>query len=99
MKAYDEQRFHQQMRSAITSLRTVLERTKNPELASEVPHEYEDKYLATEFLTNTAMVAVVQSLNTIGLTTDALRSLVTLNKCNPASLRFVSKEVCMCRKV
>ena len=94
MRPYDEQRFLQQMRSAMATLRNVLERTKNPELASEVPHEYEDKYLAAEFLTNTAIVAVVNGLASIGMTSDATTKLIALNKGSPVSLRFASQETC-----
>ena len=55
MQSYQEQRFQQQVQAALKQVATVLENNRNPRVAADVPHKYDDKYLLGEFLTNIAL--------------------------------------------
>eukprot|EP00121_Abeoforma_whisleri_P001291 Awhi_evm1s1146 len=42
---------------AVQSLKKILERERNPRIASEVPHTYEDKYILANWATSSAAQA------------------------------------------
>jgi len=44
---------------------------RGPSSDGDVPHQYEDKYAAAEFLTNTTLAAVFNVLATVGLPSPA----------------------------
>ena len=65
-------------------------------LAEDVPHSYEDKFGLAEFISQSAIAAVVQCMHEIGIGKDllcALRERV-LKDGQPVSLRFSSTERC-----
>jgi hypothetical protein len=41
-------------------VRKILDQTKHPEVASEVHHTYQDKFLLVEFLANASIASQVQ---------------------------------------
>ena len=53
----DESGFRRRVDKALESARRVLDTTREPVLAADVPHEYADKYLLAEFVTNTCLAA------------------------------------------
>eukprot|EP00667_Euglena_gracilis_P011815 EG_transcript_12089 len=83
------------MEQALTCLRTVLEKAKNPQLLHDVPHQYEDKFATAEFLTNTALAAVCNALAPVGLGLEALHRLRGWSKGRTVTLRFTSHETCV----
>eukprot|EP00667_Euglena_gracilis_P001285 EG_transcript_1286 len=93
--AYSQYQFEQQMEQALTCLRTVLEKAKNPQLLHDVPHQYEDKYAAAEFLTNTALAAVCNALAPVGLGLETLQRLRGWSKGRSVTLRLASHETCV----
>eukprot|EP00668_Euglena_longa_P009750 GGOE01011786.1.p1 GENE.GGOE01011786.1~~GGOE01011786.1.p1 ORF type:complete len:962 (-),score=350.48 GGOE01011786.1:536-3421(-) len=92
---YNQWQFEQQMEQALTCLRTVLEKAKNPQLLHDVPHQYEDKYAAAEFLTNTALAAALNALAPVGLGLEALQQLRSWSKGRSVTLRLASHETCV----
>eukprot|EP00668_Euglena_longa_P009751 GGOE01011787.1.p1 GENE.GGOE01011787.1~~GGOE01011787.1.p1 ORF type:complete len:958 (-),score=372.79 GGOE01011787.1:642-3515(-) len=92
---YNQWQFEQQMEQALTCLRTVLEKAKNPQLLHDVPHQYEDKYAAAEFLTNTALAAALNALAPVGLGLEALQQLRGWSKGRSVTLRLASHETCV----
>jgi hypothetical protein len=48
---------------------------QNPIYAADVPHQYEDKYLLSEFLCNTALAAQLNCLEQLGVDAKKLKQL------------------------
>ncbi len=88
MKRFDESQFRAQVDKALEKVRTILDNTRNPQLPSDVPHLYEDKYLLAEFLTNITITAQLTTLETMGLTEAQLNQLKEWSKTRSVSLRF-----------
>jgi hypothetical protein len=100
-KAYAEARlcaqkhmFQESVNKAIASVRQVLDNTKHPQLCENVSHQYEDKYLLSEFLTNTALSSMFTCLSKLGVTTEQLAQLAEWTKTRSVSLSFQSETKC-----
>jgi hypothetical protein len=48
-------------------VQSVLDHTRQPQLAENVDHTYDDKYALIEFLTNTSIAAQMNALERLGL--------------------------------
>jgi hypothetical protein len=48
-------------------VQSVLDHTRQPQLAEDVDHTYDDKYALIEFLTNTSIAAQMNALERLGL--------------------------------
>lgn len=94
LKGYNEFEFRRTLDRALEKVKTVLENTKFPQHAANVPHTYNDKYLLAEFLTNTFIAATLNVLETIGLNVEGVRKLVEWSKAQgrSVSLRFSMEE-------
>ena len=84
---------------ALAHVRRVLDAEKHPQgawLANKAPHEWEDKYLLAEWLTNTLFASITGSLSRIGdwkgPADVTLADWVRLDTERPMSLRFVAEE-------
>lgn len=53
MSGFNEFAFRANVDTALVKIKTILDNTRNPQLPAEVAHEYTDKYLLAEFITNT----------------------------------------------
>lgn len=96
MNDLQEERFRRQVDSALSSVRTILENARSPQLAAEVPHTYSDKYALAELLTNTTLAAVLNALEAIGVTRKSLKKLIKwTQKGKTITLRFNSEEACV----
>uniref|UniRef100_A0A7S4HH76 Uncharacterized protein n=1 Tax=Vannella robusta TaxID=1487602 RepID=A0A7S4HH76_9EUKA len=94
VQQFNEARFKQQVSAALTSIRTVLDNTRNPAVASEVPHSYTDKYLLAEFLANSSLAAQLNCLECLGVTPEILKKLKEWSTPRSVSLRFTATEKC-----
>jgi hypothetical protein len=83
--------------STLARIRKVLDSEKQPLLApaSEVPHEYTDKYLLTELLGNIAISSTILTLESLGLTQDSQRSLLGWAVDREVSLKFTFDPSCI----
>jgi hypothetical protein len=50
MHCYSEYNFREQVGKALEAIRKVLHVNRHPQYASDVTHQYEDKYMLVEFL-------------------------------------------------
>lgn len=89
---YYEAQFKQQLEDALQVVETVLENTRNPQLPADVSHQYDDKYLLAEYLTNTALAAQLQCLAYFGVTD--LNTLKEWAKEKQVTLRLRAEERC-----
>jgi hypothetical protein len=53
-------------------VKRILDTTRNPTYPADVQHEYRDKFLLAEFVTETALASVLHSLQKLGLSDTAL---------------------------
>jgi hypothetical protein len=73
--AFHADQFRRDVDNAMQSVQQILEMNRMPCLAHEMDHTYDDKYTLSEFMTNTAMSALMTVLERMGLTKDALTTL------------------------
>ncbi len=73
MDTFNEHRFQTQVDAALSSIRTVLDNTRQPRLAADVPHAYQDKYLLAEYLARAAIASELYLLEQLGVKPDLLK--------------------------
>jgi len=94
MRGYDPFRFQQQVDSALQAVKRILDNERAPTFPKDVPHQYDDKYLVAETMTNTAMAAHLNCLELLGLKMDKIAKLVEWAKSRSVTLRFKAEEKC-----
>jgi len=82
------------MQQALERVRAVLEAERAPRLAHDVHHQYSDKYILAECITNTAAASQANCLSTFGASADQLRQLAVWAEKSVVVLRFDMKETC-----
>lgn len=93
-ETYDEARMQSQFGAALATVKQILNTTRHPEFAVDVPHTYQDKYLLAEFLTNTAIVAELNALESMGLKGKTVRLQNWVSKGQAASVGFRARQKC-----
>lgn len=94
MDSYQEHELRSRVDAALRQIRTVLDNTRNPQYPADVPHQYDDKYLLAESLTRLSVAAVLQSLESIGLSPQKLAQLREWARTRSVTLRLVAQEDC-----
>ena len=69
---FNEHQFHRQVDLALRSVRKILSTNRHPVHASDVHHQYTDKYALAEFLTNVGIASQCNVLDRFGLTNQQL---------------------------
>jgi len=88
---FDEQHFKGNVDSAVKSVERILNIHRNPRLAEDVDHEYENKYDLANLLSNTWLIAQMNCLERMGLTAEILRG---IDKSQSTTLRFQATTFC-----
>ena len=91
---FDEYEFRRRVDTALQQVRTVLDNTRTPVLPEDCPHEYTDKYLLAEFLTNTCLAAELNCLELLGLDAAKLKQLRAWAADRSVTLRLSLSETC-----
>jgi hypothetical protein len=94
MQSFNEYRFRQQVDSALTKIRTILDNTRAPQYPADVQHRYDDKYGLAEFLTNTAIAAQLNCLDALGVNEKHLKQMKEWSQNLSVTLRLKSEEKC-----
>ncbi|CAE6956666.1 TRPT1 [Symbiodinium natans] len=94
MEAYAEGRVQQRIEAALERVRVILDATKDPQAAGDVHHQYEDKYLLVEGVTNAAVASQLNSFCALGLTIQQVQTLQEWAKDKAVSFQFISEETC-----
>lgn len=92
--SFDDYRFRSQVDSALTKVKTVLDNTRSPTYAADVPHKYDDKYGLAEYLTNSAVAADLTVLELLGLSKDGLDQLAKWAQKRSVTLRLKAETRC-----
>lgn len=75
-------------------MKTILDNTRQPNYPSEIQHSYEDKYFLAEFLTNTTISALLNSLEWIGVSNKPFKEMKEWSKTKNITLRLAAEEEC-----
>ncbi len=94
MQSYNEAELRKRVDAALRTIRTVLDNTKNPRYATDVPHRYEDKYLLAESAASVSIAALVQCLEVVGMSAEQLVQLREWAKTRSVTIRLAAKEEC-----
>ena len=93
--SYDEWNFKKKLDVSLREVKKILDTSRHPELAGDVHHSYKDKYCLSEYLTNTAMAALMNVLSSLGINDEKLSVLVDWAKNGHSVwLEFEGKETC-----
>ena len=94
MEAFAEGRVEQRLQAALERVRVILDATKDPQAAGDVHHQYEDKYLLVEGVTNAAVASQLNSFSALGLTMQHVQKLQEWSKDKVVSFQFNAEEAC-----
>ena len=94
MEEFDEYRFQTKLDAALQRIRTVLDTSRQPQLAADVPHEYADKYELAEFLTNAALASQLTIFEVMGLGEKDVLKLKEWSESRSVTVRFSAEERC-----
>jgi len=90
----DDTQIRQQIAKALQSVERILANNRVPQIASDVSHTYDDKFLLAEFLTNTSIAAQLNALEALGLNSKALQTMLEWVQSRSVTIRLVANEQC-----
>eukprot|EP00026_Physarum_polycephalum_P001947 Phypoly_transcript_01950.p1 GENE.Phypoly_transcript_01950~~Phypoly_transcript_01950.p1 ORF type:complete len:961 (+),score=229.34 Phypoly_transcript_01950:117-2999(+) len=93
-ETFNEYAFKSRVDKALEKVRTILDNTRNPQYPSEVHHEYDDKYILSEFLANSTIATFINSLDSVGLNGKAWEQVKEWSKTRNVTLRLRAEEGC-----
>jgi hypothetical protein len=91
MNSFSEYTFRAQVDDALDTVRKILDTTKHPARAADVPHVYDDKYGLVEQASKAALVATANAMEVFGASgaaLDGMRNWVKANKVRKERLFF-----------
>ena len=88
MNSFQDYQFRAAVDEALTTVRKILETTKHPARAADVPHVYDDKYGLVEAASKAALVATANALEVFGASGAALDGMRNWVKANKVSSFF-----------
>ncbi|KAJ3085968.1 hypothetical protein HK100_008850, partial [Physocladia obscura] len=91
---FHEVAFHQRLDDTASTVRRILHATRNPVAPADTPHSYTNKYELVEFVSVSALAAVLNVLETLGLTQEKMKQIVKWAAFRSVMLRFISTETC-----
>jgi hypothetical protein len=91
---FDEHSFRTRVDAALAKVKTILDNTRTPQWAADVPHEYEDKYLLAELLINSAIAAQLVVLDQLGLNDKHYTQVQEWAKNRSVTIRLKAEEHC-----
>src|SRR3989338_2645124 len=95
METFSEAEFQRKISKGLERVKMILETTRNPKYAGDVPHQYEDKYGLAEVLTNAALGAQLNCLEFLGLSKESVSVLQKWAKKRSVTLRFKAEQRCV----
>jgi len=97
---FDEYSFREYVNKALISARKVLDVNRNPEVAEDQDHSYDDKFAFAEFLSNTFIAAQMNLLENIGMNQDKIEKIYSMVHDDKRSvmIRFQAEDSCKFEK-
>lgn len=93
-QSFNEAAFKQKVANALNQVRTIVKNDRSPQIAEDVGHRYEDKYLLAEYLTNTSLASLLNCFESLGLTSKKLDKLAEWGSSRSVTLRLKAEETC-----
>lgn len=94
MDEFSESVFRSKVDASIQRVKTILDNERHPDYASEVPHQYVDKFLLAELLTNAALAAELNCLEALGIDSKKLKTFLSWSKSRSVTLRLKAEQRC-----
>eukprot|EP01128_Nolandella_sp_AFSM9_P006116 TRINITY_DN3077_c0_g1_i1.p1 TRINITY_DN3077_c0_g1~~TRINITY_DN3077_c0_g1_i1.p1 ORF type:complete len:991 (+),score=265.41 TRINITY_DN3077_c0_g1_i1:35-2974(+) len=94
MQSFNEGAFRSKVSKAVAQVRTILDNSRSPQIAEDVSHAYDDKYLLADYLTNTTIASQLNALEFLGLNTQTLSTLRGWAQNRSVTLRLKAEETC-----
>ena len=92
---YIDIEFERKIEVALEKVKEILDSSKHPNLANNVPHYYDDKFFLAEFLTNIATASIVTVLSSIGMKSQDMETMFGWSRNSQSvSIRFEAVEQC-----
>eukprot|EP00980_Cylindrotheca_fusiformis_P002486 scaffold584_cov132-Cylindrotheca_fusiformis.AAC.39 len=88
---FNEEVFRSDVAKALKGVEQILEVHRHPQLAEDVDHEYVNKYELANRMVNTSIIAQMNCLERMGLTSEVLKEMDTSKS---TTLRFQASEKC-----
>jgi len=88
MNTFQDYQFRATVDEALSTVRKILDTTKHPARAADVPHLYDDKYGLVEQASKAALVATANAMEVFGASgaaLDGMRNWVKANKVGNAT--------------
>ena len=88
MNTFQDYQFRATVDEALSTVRKILDTTKHPARAADVPHVYDDKYGLVEQASKAALVATANAMEVFGASgaaLDGMRNWVKANKVRNAT--------------
>lgn len=93
-RGFSEYQFKRRVDLALNHVRTILDNTRNPQYPADVSHDYEDKYVLSNFLANSTIAALFTSLELIGVNEKNFVQLKEWAQKKSVTLRLNATEAC-----
>lgn len=88
MDNFNEASFKKKVDDALVQVRKILDTTRQPQIAEKVDHQYVDKYLLADFLSNSTLGALLTCLELLGLTAEGLAQISEWAQTRSITLRL-----------
>jgi hypothetical protein len=86
---FNDVRFTSLVNNSLHIVKTILDTSRSPQLASEVTHQYDDKYLLADFLSNCSIASHLSALEVLGLKETQLKQFQKWGESRTVTLRYV----------
>ena len=94
MSSFDELNFRRQVQSSLDVVKRILDVNRKPVFASDVQHQYQDKYILAEMLSNMTLASTLYSLQTIGVDDSSMQKMLDWSECRSVTLSLRATERC-----
>ena len=92
--SFPEEYFRSQVQRSLDAVKRILHVNRKPIFAADVQHQYQDKYILTEMLSNMAIVSTFNSLQNCGVDDTKLQLMLDWAETRSVSLSLRSAEMC-----
>lgn len=75
-------------------VKKILDNTRTPDFPSNINHDYNDKFLLSQFLSNSSLSAIINSLEWLGVSGEPFKQLQEWSKKKNVTLRVKAEEDC-----
>jgi hypothetical protein len=94
MPNFDEAHFRNQVQRSLNVVKRILDVNRKPLFAADVQHQYQDKYILAEMISNMVLASTLSSFANFGVSDDKMQTIMGWAACRSVSFSFKSTEQC-----